>query len=343
MCAWAEVAELGLPPLRSTAARLRSRCRRCRRRRALPPAGHLLPGAVFIVWGLWWACGAARLAARAGARRPYRARAWHPGPRPRLRLLEPALKVAGPALGIAVELWLDHLGEGGFQRLRCPPGSARAGRFDLSNANNWQHAAAYPAFILAGAVDLLGECAPAGAVPEGAEHAALALALALMAFLMGTHEKHEPLDRQLHWILSLAMAAAAVAVLVELSARGAPLAGTARAAAAALLGAWFCAVGAVMRGGAPAWAPGDAGGAMLAPALFALVALISVVSTGAVYAFAFALERRRGAYAALPHEEPGAAPLGGGDDSAADDSPGARRAAARGKPFAEVALARLGV
>ncbi len=332
----AEVAELGLPPPRSTAARSRSR------RRALPPAGHLLPGAVFIVWGLWWACGAARLAARAGARRPYRARAWHPGPRPRLRLLEPALKVAGPVLGIAVELWLDHLGDGGYQRLHCPPGSARAGRFDLANVNNWQHAAAYPAFILAGAVDLLGECAPAGAVPDGAEHAALALALALMAFLMGTHEKHEPLDRQLHWILFLAMAAAAAAVLVELRARGTPLAGAARAAAAALLGAWFCAIGAVMQGGAPAWAPG-AGGAMLAPALLVVVALVSVVATGAVYALAFALERRRGAYTALPREEGAGAPLGGGDDSAADDSPGARRAAARGKPFAEVALARLDV
>ena len=71
--------------------------------RAQPPrrlaAGHVLPGAVFVLWGAWWAYSAAVLHLRASARRPFAARAWYPFEwcGRALVLLEPALKVGAAA------------------------------------------------------------------------------------------------------------------------------------------------------------------------------------------------------------------------------------------------------
>lgn len=44
--------------------------------------------------------------------------------------------------------------------LYCPAGSQFEGRFAEDHLNNWTHAAAYPAFVLAGVVDFLALVLP---------------------------------------------------------------------------------------------------------------------------------------------------------------------------------------
>lgn len=155
-----------------------------------PHAGHILPGAVFILWGCYWAYHACIYHVWVSPRRPYRARAWYPLPLPLCRLAEPILKLVVPLVAVSMELYFDH--PDGYRYLYCPAGTRHANRFALTHVNNWQHAAVYPAFLLAGAVDLLSHWV---ALPPGSSHAVLAVAYAVMAFLMGTHEKHEPQDK----------------------------------------------------------------------------------------------------------------------------------------------------
>lgn len=68
----------------------------------------MLPGAVFCMWGAWWAynvVGAWLFRSRAA---PFRNRAWYPLAARGLWYLEPALKLAVPAVAVAAELLLDH-------------------------------------------------------------------------------------------------------------------------------------------------------------------------------------------------------------------------------------------
>jgi len=86
--------------------------------------------------------------------------------------------------------------------------------------NNWQHAAIYPGFVLSGLVDLVSTKMT---FPTGTSHAFLVLAISVEAFLMGTHEKHEPLDKMVHWLLFVAMLLCLVFLLLELHAPYNPL------------------------------------------------------------------------------------------------------------------------
>lgn len=93
----------GLPRLNSTIHTL-----------LVPCAGHVLPGCVFIIWGAWWSwCILTSYICHRESGRPYRSRAWFPLRLPgRVRrslwFLEPALKIAVPAVGVSLELLLDH-------------------------------------------------------------------------------------------------------------------------------------------------------------------------------------------------------------------------------------------
>lgn len=99
------------------------------------------------------------------------------------------LKILLPCIAISIELYFDHIKDGGFQRLFCKAGTKRAGEFDLTNLNNWSHASSYPAFIFSGIVDLVGSFGrPIVPLPDGTEHGVLTVAFGAMAFLMGVHE-----------------------------------------------------------------------------------------------------------------------------------------------------------
>jgi hypothetical protein len=148
----------------------------------------------------------------------------------------------------------------------------------VSHLNNWQHAASYPAFFLAGVIDLTevvllssltgqrggwsggstqhtngnynstpsSSLAVAAVLPPRAGQAAMALAFSTMSFLMGTHEKHEPLDAMMHWCLFFAMSLVTVLCFVELHPPNNPTVSITKGAAAVLLGAWFCVIGRTM-------------------------------------------------------------------------------------------------
>lgn len=123
------------------------------------------------------------------AGKSFRAQPWYPFRYQWMRYLEPFGKIILPCVAVSIELYFDHLNDGGFQHLFCPSGTERAGQFDLTNLNNWAHAASYPAFILSGIVDVIGIFSrPKHVLPEGAEHAALTAAFGVMSFLMGVHE-----------------------------------------------------------------------------------------------------------------------------------------------------------
>ena len=44
------------------------------------------------------------------------------------------------------------------------------GSFEQGNIQDWQHAAMYAAFVISGAVDLIGFYSPPGLLPQGTEH-----------------------------------------------------------------------------------------------------------------------------------------------------------------------------
>ena len=73
-----------------------------------PGAGHVIPGAVFIVWGVGWAANVCCAYLWRSSRRRYVARAWYPMPLAALRYAEPVLKLLLPPLAISIELYWDH-------------------------------------------------------------------------------------------------------------------------------------------------------------------------------------------------------------------------------------------
>ena len=71
--------------------------------------GHLLPGLLFIFWGLWWTYHIFRSQLqRRICGDSFLSQGWYPGLNRWTWALEPVLKVFGPPLGILVELRLDH-------------------------------------------------------------------------------------------------------------------------------------------------------------------------------------------------------------------------------------------
>ncbi|KAL4448193.1 hypothetical protein ABPG75_005412 [Micractinium tetrahymenae] len=250
--------------------------------------GHVYPGVVFILWGSWWAWNTAALYLWRSPRRPYSGRPWYPMPLRALRFLEPALKLLVPLVAMNMELWADHHGE--WQSLYCAPGTKFAGRFDMSNLNNWQHALSYPAFMLSGIVDIAGAVVP---LPPGTSQAVLGSAFAASTFIMYTHEKHEPQDKAVHWLLAVAMLLSTAGVFGEMLARRSPLVGAGKSLALVLQGAWLVKVAAIEFEGRTQWSPEYPGGAMFASTVFAFIAVLCIASLFAFYVL-LALARQRG-------------------------------------------------
>ncbi|KAI3426436.1 hypothetical protein D9Q98_008804 [Chlorella vulgaris] len=256
--------------------------------------GHVLPGCVFIIWGAWWSwCILTSYICHRESGRPYRSRAWFPLRLPgRVRrslwFLEPALKIAVPAVGVSLELLLDH-DPVEYRNLVCPKGSLYAGRFSLSHLNNWQHAASYPAFVLSGLVDI---AAAYVRFPPGTCQAVLGCAFGVMAFLMGTHEKHEPQDKVVHWLLFVAMLLSTATVFLELALPRNVLAGVAKATAVLLQGAWLVQIASIEFEGRPQWSHDYSGGAIVAPVAFCSIAVLVLASVLAFYLLLVLLSRR---------------------------------------------------
>jgi len=74
----------------------------------LLPAGHIVPGSMFIIWGSWWVFSCLRAHLLSTPQRPYKSRAWFELPLLTSVPLEPIVKVLGCFIGINGELWFGQ-------------------------------------------------------------------------------------------------------------------------------------------------------------------------------------------------------------------------------------------
>lgn len=242
--------------------------------------GHVLPGILFVVWGSWWAYNVClRSVVSVRNKMVFESQPFYRFPRERMSLLEPVLKIVLPIIAMSMELYFDHLSEG-FQHLYCPEGTIHAGEFAGDNVNNWQHASSYPAVITSGIVDLLSRVVK---LPPGVNRAFSALWIGIMGFLMFVHEKHEALDKMVHWLLAVAMLFAFVCAMLEVYATKSPVVSMSKSVTTILVGAWLIQIGKAMYAGGPEWTQSRSVGAMLAPVFFCMILLLIAVSVLGLY------------------------------------------------------------
>ncbi|KXZ43715.1 hypothetical protein GPECTOR_82g249 [Gonium pectorale] len=233
--------------------------------------GHVLPGVVFILWGLHWMQGIYRnyFNSRRLKGQEYRAQTTHS-----LWKLPPCsesvCKAFLPCLAISIELFFAH--RGGWRTLICPAGTPRAGHVYGPHIGNWQHAAMYPAFILAGIVDLVGMEVE---LPPGTQQVFLFLAFLCESLLMGLHKKHTPLDIAVHSVLFYTMLATAVFILLEAIHPRNFMLSCGRVAATLLQGTWFFAAAHIMFTHRPAW--DEMGGEDMSPAMMVPVVFVGLI------------------------------------------------------------------
>ena len=181
--------------------------------------GHVIPGAILTVWGLWWFWFVAAGLRRVGAgpretqeehrRRGPVTTAYAP--------IETALKLLVPVAAGLGDLWWASW------------------RLTDSSVLNYQHATAYLGFLLAGVTDLL---ARRGRVPGWVPHVALAGAFANAGFQFAAHGNHGPLSAAVHLFVIGLFSGEAAVLLLELRHRHPALA-VAKAYGLVLHGVWF--------------------------------------------------------------------------------------------------------
>lgn len=245
--------------------------------------GHILPGTLFVVWGSWWAYNVClRCAVMSHNKIAFQSSAWYKFPTQLKggRMIEPILKILLPLIALSMELYLDHLSEG-FQRLYCPKGTMHEGEFAGDNVNNWQHASSYPAVIASGVVDILAYTVVP--LPPGVQRAFSALWIGIMSFLMFVHEKHEVLDKMVHWLLAVAMFIGFFFQSLEMYAPSSPIVSLGKATSTLFVGAWLIQIGRILYSGAPQWTHSRGTGAMLAPVFFCMIFLMICISVLVLY------------------------------------------------------------
>lgn len=256
--------------------------------------GHVLPGILFVVWGGWWTCNAC-LRAAVSHSGGFTSLSWYKMPVKGMGLGEPVLKIVLPLIALSMELYFDHLDEG-FQYLHCPKGTPREGEFAGDNINNWQHASSYPAVIASGIVDLMSCIVE---FPRGLTHAFSALVFGIMAFLMAVHEKHEALDKMVHWLLSISMCLAFVFIVMEIKARHSPIVSMGKGVCTTFVGAWLIHIGRAMYLDIPSWSRSKDIAAALAPVYFCMILLLISLAATFLYIVLLILAKRRVLPAAL--------------------------------------------
>lgn len=219
----------------------------------------------------------------------FESQAFYRFPREKMSLIEPVLKIVLPMIAMSIELYFDHMAEG-FQHLYCPQGTKHAGEFAGDNVNNWQHASSYPAVITSGVVDLVSRVVE---LPPGVTRAFSALWIGIMGFLMLVHEKHEALDKMVHWLLAMAMLFAFVCSMLEVYATHSPVVSLSKSVTTILVGAWLIQIGRAMYAGGPEWTQSRSMGAMLAPVFFCMILLLIAISVLGLYVVLSVLHTHR--------------------------------------------------
>lgn len=246
--------------------------------------GHAVPGSFFIIWGSWWLFSCMREHILATPAKPYQSKAWFELPQLPGVPLEPYLKIFFTFVGIFGELWV---GQKSFTYMYDADGT-----FNDNHINNWQHAAMYFGYMVAGIVDVAGHFTE---LPADSSQAALAVAFIVEGLLLGFHLKGSPLEIMVHKILVITIAASAVVMLAEIRYKDNVLLTAARAMLVGLQGIWFIQIGYIMFRHLPQWDPHSMKGTMMAPALYCLdIMLLTLGALGFYLALRLALTRLHG-------------------------------------------------
>jgi hypothetical protein len=99
-----------------------------------------------------------------------------------------------------------------------------------------------------------------------------------MAFIMGTHEKHEAQDQMVHWLLFVSMVLGMLFILLEMHTPRNPLPAFGRALATVLQGAWLVQIAKVEFENRIQWEESYGAGAMIAPTYFVFFFIIILTS-----------------------------------------------------------------
>jgi hypothetical protein len=228
--------------------------------------GHIVPGAFFILWGVWWLVALFDTFLTTMAfKHKFSSKAWYHaffGPVWLRRIpLEPLIKIFLPFMGILGELWLGHPS---WRTLVAPDG-----KFVVDNINDWQHSAMYLAFCLSGLVDLIGYYSQ-HSVPRGASHAFVSLAFLVQGVLLVFHLKGPAIEIMVHLILVLVIFATFIACIFEGFNKDSILASSLRPLLTLLQGVWWVQTAFIMFVSDPAYDPDYMGGTMMVPAVFVM-------------------------------------------------------------------------
>jgi hypothetical protein len=165
--------------------------------------GHVLPGAIFMAWAIYW------IAQSFGQGRPR-------GGTLEIGLVPPVAKVVLSLIGV----WIEIPGRGWY------PGDV---------VMSWQHVTMYSAFALSGVVDLL---ARRGVVSNSATYLAYAAAHVNAGLLFWGHSAHGGVEGLVHTLLAWTFFAVAGVTLAEMARPAAGLEWM-RIGAQLVLGSWF--------------------------------------------------------------------------------------------------------
>lgn len=193
--------------------------------------GHLLPGSLFMLAGLWWTVNIFRHYFRYYFNRktalPFRTQPWYSGPFCTNFPFECCVKIFAVTVGMAGEL-VTAFENGVFEHI-----------------GNAQHMTMYFFFGLNGAMDLLKHYQ--WPLPEGIEAASGILAYTVEGFLFFNHLHGRPhMDVQVHMFLFYVIAACVFSVFLEIRHRNHVIPSLSRAYFTLTQGTWFCQVGFIL-------------------------------------------------------------------------------------------------
>lgn len=199
--------------------------------------GHILPGAGFLLLGLWHLYNT--IAAHVRSPWHFKTRTWFPprGLSNRFRHAELYFVMIGSCLSIAAELFI------------CPSAHqpwADDWSIPEHHLNNFEHSTISLFLCIYAALALVADVTQLH-LPQGWLHGVAAIALSQELLLFHFHSAdHMGLEGHYHWLLQLPIAVAILALVAEIAIRSLPIITTLRSMALLFQGTWFIQMGMVL-------------------------------------------------------------------------------------------------
>ncbi|KAG0570950.1 hypothetical protein KC19_6G200200 [Ceratodon purpureus] len=199
--------------------------------------GHILPGAGFLLLGLWHLYNA--VAAHVRSPWHFKTRTWFPprGLSHRLRHAELYFIMLGSCLSIAAELFI------------CPAAHqpwADDWSIPAYHLNNFEHSTISLFMLIYAALALMVDVTQLH-VPQGWLHGLAAIALSQELLLFHFHSAdHMGLEGHYHWLLQLPIAVSILCLVAEIAIRNLPVITIMRSVAILFQGTWFIQMGMVL-------------------------------------------------------------------------------------------------